>query len=849
MTQTFFSQCVAVLCSEAPGLAELRLVLEREGYTIKADEDTSEWPEMQSASLTLATDFENGAQCWVDICEFPWPDELGATGDPTLVTGAHMMGAFGPFAHPGAFDRALQAPGYQSAAPDARNHRAFVRFRVSNLIPASAESTEARFASAENANLVWEIAYLLRVAASLRHMPVALAYFNPCSELLLSMQGLAGILTFAFEQKTYPVEAVCRVRGCPADDGWSLVDSIGMEQLGLRDHEFAWSEVEVDPAEQLEFLINLLHYQIDHSAPMMSGHTTDGPQNKLWRAEERETSCMLPLRKVLHWTTESSPPEPPGLKAAVPQDEEPASSSKRAGVPPPLPSVTPASSLSDQAEASKLEGVSAQLIAEIETWLAMRDTIRARAVAWIRSDAFKTSSYSESHFPQHYKESLERCMSEKSAADALRLFQCFGEQSPELWGQYQQLATHGEVLFASAFLCNPGFNTDPNTLLPCGLVAAENQTGIDILLSMFLGEIVGDIYKGDEVKGNERPGIARLVADDQYRVFRRDVLPPEETGGVPFLLLSVLLRKSWMPPDDVPVVPLLAIPGRQGAMVQIPWHVAMGTPPPFTSTQGTRWDRILKRSRLVRSGCLLVVGLFILLTIGGFVELVKYLRSSTIPEDAGRKASAGETKQARRTISTVRSWVQAADIGPKVTVVRPEDYQPLAIGGLLGSGFLLKTDEGLILAASRWSLGQGNNNVPGEIKDRENLTATLDQKQYIRQPESQIQLVTTLSQPASCLDHRPSDLLQNGDILRVIRKKDDWVEGVLETQKEVRLNRASTLLQIRVSPDKDVIGRSGCPVVHAKTGRVIGILLRADKALAPTVLEFETLCVRRPASL
>ena len=161
MTQIFFSQCIAVLCSEAPGLAELRRILEREGYTIKADEDMSDWPEMQGAGLTLATSFENGATCLVDICDFPWPDDLGVTGDPTLLTGAHVLGAFGPFAHPGAFERALQAPEYQSVAPDARNHRAFVRFRVSRLIPSDAGS-EASFASTENANPAWEIAYLLR---------------------------------------------------------------------------------------------------------------------------------------------------------------------------------------------------------------------------------------------------------------------------------------------------------------------------------------------------------------------------------------------------------------------------------------------------------------------------------------------------------------------------------------------------------------------------------------------------------------------------------------------------------------------------------------------------------------
>ena len=515
MTQVFFSQCIAVLCSEAPGLAELRLILEREGYTIKADEDVSGWPEMQGANLTLETGFDNGASCWVDICEFPWPDDLGVTGDPTLVTGAHMMGAFGPFAHPGAFERALQAPGYQSAAPDARHHRAFVRFRVSNLIPASEEAAEATFASVENANPAWEIAYLLRVAAALRAMPMALAYFNPNSELLLSMRGLAGILTFAFEQKTYPVEAVCRVRGCQVDDEWSLVDSIGMEQAGLRDHEFAWAGAEVTRQEQGEFLIDLLHYQIDHSAPMTSGHTTDGPHDKLWRAVERETSCMIPQRRVLHWTMDGSPPEPRSLATEAATDAEPASDSMRTNGPPPLPSAGSASSLPEQAAAGNLDEASVQRLSEFETWLAMRDTIHARAVAWIHSDGFKTSCYNESHIPQDFRESLGRYMSEERRDEMLQQLKFLGEQSPELWAQYQQLATHGEVVFACAFLCNPGFNTDPDALLPCGLVAAENQSSIDLLLSVVLGDIIGDIYKGDEEAVRERPGVASLVADDQ----------------------------------------------------------------------------------------------------------------------------------------------------------------------------------------------------------------------------------------------------------------------------------------------------------------------------------------------
>lgn len=604
MTQIFFSQCVAVLCSEAPGLAELRLILEREGYTIKADEDTSEWPEMQGAGLTLATDFENGATCWVDICEFPWPDELGVTGDPTLVTGAHMMGAFGPFAHPGAFDRALQAPGYQSAAPDARNHRAFVRFRISNLIPASEESAEASFASVENANLAWEIAYLLRVAASLREMPVALAYFNPCSELLLSMQGLAETLTFAFEQKTYPVEAVCRVRGCLVDDEWSLVDSIGMEQLGLRDHEFAWADVEFSRKEQLEFLINLLHYQSDHSAPMTTGHTTDGPHDKLWRAEERETSCMVPPRKVLHWTMEGSPQEPDHLAPTTPTGDGAAADER---------DLTPETN---------------EVLARLEAWQPLRDTIRARAINWIRSPAFRTVYYDDAHVPLALKYALEQEMSKRESRELWEKIQFLGMQSPQLWNQYQQLATHGQVWFAVPMMTNPAFNSEIHAMLPCGVIVATEQTSMEILLAGVFAMVAYELYSGGD--RTKFPGTARMMSDDSYRMFYREAFPLEETQGSHFTLMSVLLRNSWMPPEEVPFIPLLVMPGPKGAVIQIPWHIATATPPPPGSMNSGRFADVAKVDRMAdkmvgehnskKWGCWSIISLIIwVIFIGGLI--------------------------------------------------------------------------------------------------------------------------------------------------------------------------------------------------------------------------------------
>lgn len=824
MTQIFFSQCIAVLCSEAPGLAELRLILEREGYTIKADEDTSEWPEMQGEGLTLATNFENGATCCVDICDFPWPDDMGVTGDPTLVTGAHMMGAFGPFAHPGAFERALQAPGYQSAPSSTREHRAFVRFRVSNLIPASEESAEARFASAENANPAWEIAYLLRVAASLREMPVALAYFNPSSELLLSMEGMSGILGFAFEHKTYPVEAVCRVRGCKVDEEWSLVDSIGMEQLGLRDHEFTWAGAEVSRQEQVEFLINLQHYQIDHSAPMTSGHTTDGPHDKLWRAEERENACMMPPRRVLHWTIDGDLPEPAPLAATA--TAAPVASNDESG-------------LSPEAE---------EILSKLEAWLPLRDSIRARAVNWVCSPAFRTVYYDDAHVPLALKYALEQEVSKKESKELWQKIQFLGIQNPQLWNQYQQLASQGQVWFAVPMMTNPAFNTEPNAMLPCGVIVATEQTSMEILLAGVFAMVAYELYSGGGDK-TRHPGTARMMADDNYRMFYRETFPLEETQGSQFTLLSILLRKSWMPPDGVPFIPLLVMPGPKGAVVQIPWHIACGSPPPPGSMKPGRFaeisevdrlaDRMVAGQKTKKRGCwdvisLVVTAFFVAGIIGGLCLM--FLEN---PKD--RKSAPKAQTARRQTFSNVSSWSQTPSLREQASVVNATAYPPLLGEDAAGSGFLFKIEAGFILAATSRHQFANPDQPPGKLFDLDELEVSLNKEQFIRQPDSQIQLVNGLSKFAPCLEYHSSDILRNGDMLRLILGKGKWVEGRLQTEADVPLSSPSALLRLQVQTNESVAGTSGSPIVHAQTGRVVGVMIGADKAQSPKVLAFETL--------
>ncbi len=802
--------------------------MERHGYTITKDEEVGEWPEMQGCGITLATDFENGATCQVDICEFPWPDDMGTTGDPTLLTNAHALGGFGPFVFPGAFERALQSPGYQSITDSARDHRAFVRFRISGPLFAKSETSEAPPTNSSPAD---EMLFLLKAAASLVEIPGALAYFNPNSELLLSLDGLVAALAGAAEDKIFPIEAVCRFRGCQADENWSFVDSIGMEQLGLRDHEFAWPGNEPDRKEQMDFLYRLLCYEIGSGTVMAGGHTTDGPQEKLWRAEERETSCMMPPRKVLHWTVNGGSPEPAALAA-----EAQASSAHE-----------PDSGIPDEAAQAMTE-----MVHKLEAWQGMRETIRARAIQWMRSPAFLTTYYDDAHAPLALKVAMDREMPRKKATETWQILQTFGIQTPQLWHQYQQLAAQGQVLFAVPLMTNPAFKDTPDTLLPCAVLVATSQTSEDILAAGIFVPLAYEIYVGVG-DAKKFPGTAKIMENDSYRLFHREIFPLQETHGRQLVLFNIMMRKSWMPPEDVPFIPMLAAAGPQGPFIQIPWHVAIGGPPPVGPLQKGQWaelaeldreaDRLMADHAAKKGGtsCFTKLVVAFLIFSGIFVAVRDMQKES----DSAPVAPAVQPPE-RLTVSNVKSWAQPSEVRLHTTVVKGDAYQPLIGDGLQGSGFLFKIEQGFILAASSRHQFDNPDQAPSRLMDigsAGDLTVSLNTEQLIRQPDSQIQLVTALSAPATCLEYQSTDVLKHGDSLRLILEKGKWIEGTLMARTNVPLGVPSVLLRMRVQTNEKVAGSSGSPIVHAETGRVVGVMLGADKADAPTVLMFETLRV------
>lgn len=548
------------------------MMLEKHGRTISAISEESPYPEMEGPSLRLPWGEGSTHSCLVDIVDGPWPDAMGSDeAEPGLISNAHMLGAYGPCVHPGALERAATIGGLTEVKTAAREqHHAFIRIRLTGTLLESSEhagNEPAATAPSPTEVLLW----MAGIAAQVGVVPGAMGYFNPNGEVLLSIDSLIKMMDGAATEGLYPVPVLISVRHFQSEPGWTIADTVGMGQFGLPDHEMAISQDESNPGEYPLFLINLCHYQITSQAIIHGGETTTGPDDTLWRAQEADASRAVPARAVLHWTKEDTPREPSPDDAAATGEPDAETASDRA--------------IHD-------------LIRITESLVTQSQAMQRRAAQWIKSPAFQSQFYDDVHTPSAARYFFEKEMSKKEAKEVWKSVETLGVQSPELWAQYQGLATEGQLMFAAAVITNPAFAQTPNDSVPCYVVVAHEQTASGIARSTLLAHIAGQQYVGLK-DAAVSPKITALMKDDAFRLFRRDPVPPEEFDGNRGMFMSVQLRKSWMPPETIPFIPLLVQPGPRGAVIQIPWHIATGKPLPASSKKEAQWAELAALDREV----------------------------------------------------------------------------------------------------------------------------------------------------------------------------------------------------------------------------------------------------------
>jgi hypothetical protein len=240
--------------------------------------------------------FRPGGELAIDVRAEVWPDGMGDPEEAAALFAAWGTGAFGPLVFPGNLERAVQqAHALDDAAGLADKHKAFVRLRTTYAI---GQGKDAKLMP-DDWDPMQELLALVGVSRALLDVPGALAYFDPNAELLLPKAEIDEALAHADQAQVPPLDLFTHVRFFRIDEGWAVMDTLGMDRFFLPDLEIAFTK-SVDPAKAADFLRNVQLYVLKNGPVIEEGHLVDGPEGKL-RALKREQGLVEPPRPVIRF--------------------------------------------------------------------------------------------------------------------------------------------------------------------------------------------------------------------------------------------------------------------------------------------------------------------------------------------------------------------------------------------------------------------------------------------------------------------------------------------------------------------------------------------------------------------
>jgi hypothetical protein len=160
---------------------------------------------------------------------------------------------------------------------------------------------------------VAELRALTDVGRALLGHPVALAYVSPAGEAVRDREAVDRSLARHDERGIPPLDLWTSVRRLDRADGWSTMDTVGMAQLGVVDHEVCFAADRYRPDDIEAFLRNLSIHLLRRGDVIGNGDTVDGPGGVAWRAHRLQTSLRAPPRPVLRWFAEDGAEAPEEL--------------------------------------------------------------------------------------------------------------------------------------------------------------------------------------------------------------------------------------------------------------------------------------------------------------------------------------------------------------------------------------------------------------------------------------------------------------------------------------------------------------------------------------------------------
>jgi hypothetical protein len=251
----------------------------------------------------------------VDVIDKPWPDGMGDPKEDVELFAGWSMGHFGPFTFPKSLARAVaQNRSMQNAKDLVARHRGFIRIRSTYAIGASDHDP----VMPDNYEPLFELERITDVAVALLEVPQALCYYNPNGETLYTAQIIQPIRAHYRRLKFPALDLWCNLRMWNFEDAanTAMVESVGMQQLDLADHEAVFIRGKYQKPEVAEFVRNATLYIAQNGPVIKDGETTDGPGGH-WRAKHFETGVVAPPRPVLRWFPQDGSKFPDKLTRAT----------------------------------------------------------------------------------------------------------------------------------------------------------------------------------------------------------------------------------------------------------------------------------------------------------------------------------------------------------------------------------------------------------------------------------------------------------------------------------------------------------------------------------------------------
>lgn len=215
-----------------------------------------------------------------------------------------------------------------------------------------------------------------------------------------------------------------------------------------------------------------------------------------------------------------------------------------------------------------------------------REALRARARAFVDSAAF-ARHYQKLHFPAWlwFVAQFIRCATVVGLPGGIQGLLNSGNQafaSARLLKGYRRLVDSGRIVQGFVVINSGALHGNPKACAPALLVASLAGTdGGDAVADDLCGQIVDRIHL-KQLAGPADAAVQAMIADDEYRAFRKRPLPPEFTGGREAHFLDVKIDNELLRGNSLfgaSEFYFLVDPSPRGLILQIPQATNAGPPP------------------------------------------------------------------------------------------------------------------------------------------------------------------------------------------------------------------------------------------------------------------------------